>query len=246
MNSNRQPTTTIVTPTYNERENLPTLVASLRAIDANINLLFVDDHSPDGTGELADELAAEFPRIQVLHRRAKLGLGTAYVEGFRWALAQGSDYIFSMDGDLSHDPKYLPDFLRELATNDVVIGSRYLNGISVVNWPLSRLILSYFANQYVQRTTGLHVRDCTSGYVGYRRQVLEQIHFKSVHSEGYAFLIEMKYRARRLNFRLCEVPIIFVDRRMGQSKLSQRVFLEAFWLPWRLAAGRLLRRDPLA
>src|SRR5205823_14648233 len=133
----RQPTTTIVTPTYNERENLATLVASLRAIDANINLLFVDDHSPDGTGELADELAAEFPRIQVLHRRAKLGLGTAYVEGFRWALAQGSDYIFSMDGDLSHDPKYLPDFLRELATNDVVIGSRYLNGISVVNWPLS-------------------------------------------------------------------------------------------------------------
>lgn len=242
----KRPTATIVTPTYNERENLSTLVSSILSMGPSVRLLIVDDHSPDGTGELADELAAESAQVHVLHRRAKLGLGTAYVEGFHWALAQDSDYVFSMDGDLSHDPKYLPDFLRELETHDVVVGSRYLHGISVVNWPLNRLILSHFANQYVRRATGLHVRDCTSGYVGYRRRVLEQIHFETVHSEGYAFLIEMKYRAMRLNCRMCEVPIIFVDRRMGQSKLSQHVFLEAFWLPWRLAAARLLRRNPLA
>ncbi len=240
------PTSTIITPTYNERENLPTLVSQILSQGPSLHLLIVDDNSPDGTGALADEFAAGSPQVHVLHRSSKLGLGTAYIEGFRWALQNGTDYIFSMDGDLSHDPKYLPDFLRELHTHDVVIGSRYLNGISVVNWPLSRLILSYFANQYVRRTTGLRVRDCTSGYVGYRRCVLEQIHFERVHSEGYAFLVEMKYRAQRLHFRTTEVPIIFVDRRMGQSKLSQRVFLEAFALPWKLALARLLRRDPLA
>ncbi len=237
---------TVVTPTYNERENLPTLVSHLLSLGPTFHLLIVDDHSPDGTGELADDLAARSTQVHVLHRGGKLGLGTAYVEGFRWAINQGADYVFSMDGDLSHNPKYLPDFMRELQTHDVVIGSRYLNGISVVNWPLSRLILSYFANQYVRVATGLHVRDCTSGFVGYRRPVLEQIHFETVHSEGYAFLIEMKYRAQQLHSRICEVPIIFVDRRHGQSKLSQRVFVEAFWLPWRLAATRMLRRDLFA
>ena len=240
------PTSTVVTPTFNERENLPALIPGVLSIGPEFHMLIVDDASPDGTGALADEMAAESPRVHVLHRRGKLGLGTAYVEGFRWALDHGADYVFSMDGDLSHDPKYLPDFLRALQSDDVVIGSRYLNGISVVNWPLSRLVLSYFANQYVRRAAGLRVRDCTSGYVGYRRHVLEHIHFETIHSEGYAFLIEMKYRAQHLGCRIGEVPIIFVDRRMGQSKLSQRVFVEAFWLPWRLAAARVLGRSPFA
>lgn len=236
------PISTIVIPTYNERDNLPTLVSQLLRFGREVNVLIVDDHSPDGTGEVADELAAEYDAVRVMHRPGKLGLGTAYIQGFRWALDHGADYVFSMDGDLSHDPQYLPQFWQGLQTLDVVIGSRYLHGISVVNWPLNRLILSHFANLYVRRTTGLQIKDCTSGYIGYRRAVLEQIHFERIRSEGYAFLIEMKYRAAQC-FRVGEVPIIFVDRRNGVSKLSRRVMLEAFWLPWRLAAARLLQRD---
>jgi dolichol-phosphate mannosyltransferase len=169
-------------------------------------------------------------------------LGTAYIAGFQWALRGRSELIFSMDGDLSHDPKYLPDFAALLNTYDVVIGSRYLNGISVVNWPLSRILLSYFANMYVRNLTGLRVQDCTSGFVGYRRQALERMELGSFRSEGYAFLIEMKYRAQHLSFKIGELPIIFVDRSRGASKLSKFVMLEAFWLPWRLAIARLRGR----
>lgn len=233
---------TIIVPTYNERENLPMLADGILAQGDELQVLVVDDASPDGTGQLADELAAQNPRVHVLHRAGKLGLGTAYIAGFQWALQGPSELIFSMDGDLSHDPKYLPDFARMLQTHDVAIGSRYLNGISVVNWPLNRILLSYFANMYVRNLTGLHVRDCTSGYVGYRRQVLERMDLGSFHSEGYAFLIEMKYRAQRLSYKIGEIPIIFADRSRGASKLSQFVMLEAFWLPWRLAASRLRGR----
>ena len=236
------PQSIIVTPTYNERENLPQLVYHIFEMSNSAQVLVVDDHSPDGTGAVADELAAQTARVHVLHRAGKLGLGTAYIEGFRWALAQDADYIFSMDADLSHDPQYLPAFWEALQTYDVVTGSRYLHGVSVVNWPIRRLILSVWANMYVRRMTGLHVNDCTSGFVAYRRHVLEAIQFETIRSEGYAFLIEMKYRAQQLGFTLGEVPIIFVDRRMGASKLSQRVMIEAFWLPWRLAAARLRRR----
>ena len=233
---------TVIVPTYNERENLPTLVSSILAQGNELEVLIVDDSSPDGTGQLADELAAQSPRVHVLHRAGKLGLGTAYIAGFQWALQGSSELIFSMDGDLSHDPKYLPDFAALLNTYDVVIGSRYLNGISVVNWPLSRILLSYFANMYVRNLTGLRVQDCTSGFVGYRRQVLERMELGSFRSEGYAFLIEMKYRAQHLSFKIGELPIIFVDRSRGASKLSQFVMLEAFWLPWRLAVARIRGR----
>jgi dolichol-phosphate mannosyltransferase len=229
---------TVIVPTYNERDNLPVLVSGIMAQGDELEVLIVDDGSPDGTGQLADGLAAQSPRVHVLHRAGKLGLGTAYIAGFQWALQGRSEQIYSMDGDLSHDPKYLPDFAAMLKTCDVVIGSRYLNGISVVNWPLNRILLSYFANMYVRNLTGLHVQDCTSGFVGYRRQVLERMELNSFRSEGYAFLIEMKYRAQHLSFKIGEVPIIFVDRSRGASKLSQFVMLEAFWLPWRLAAAR--------
>lgn len=237
------PTSTIVIPTYNERYNLAELAAGILSLGPSANILVVDDNSPDGTGQLADDLAAESPQVHVLHRKGKLGLGTAYVEGFRWALDHGADYVFSMDGDYSHDPKYLPQFWNELLNNDVVVGSRYLHGISVINWPLRRLILSQLANTYVRRTTGLRVKDCTSGFVGYRRYVLEKIGFESVRSEGYAFLVELKYRAQRHHFSIVETPIIFVDRRMGASKLSQSVMVEAFWLPWQLAWARLRGRE---
>ncbi|MEP7199291.1 MAG: polyprenol monophosphomannose synthase [Chloroflexota bacterium] len=240
------PNSTIIIPTYNERENLRPLVTDILSRADAVDVLIVDDDSPDGTGQVADELAAESARVHVLHRAGKLGLGTAYVSGFRWALERGADFVFSMDGDLSHDPQYLPDLWRTLQTHDVAVGSRYLHGISVVNWPLNRILLSYFANFYVRHLTGLRVRDCTSGFVGYRRRVLEAINFESVRAEGYAFLIEMKYRAQRQHFTIGEAPIIFVDRRMGVSKLSQRVMIEAFWLPWRLAVARMLRRDPNA
>ena len=235
------PASVVVIPTYNERENLPDLVGRVLAAD-DTRVIIVDDSSPDGTGDLADELAARTDRVAVIHRAGKLGLGTAYLDGFRRALTDRPDFIFSMDGDGSHDPSYLPHFWQALASADVVVGSRYLHGVSVVNWPIRRLVLSQGANLYVRRTTGLAVRDCTSGYVGYRRSVLETIALDAVHSEGYAFLVELKYRAQRRGFRLAEVPIIFVDRRMGQSKLSGGVMTEAFWLPWRLLLARALRR----
>jgi dolichol-phosphate mannosyltransferase len=237
------PHSIVIVPTYNERENLPELLHRIHDASTSVEVLVVDDNSPDGTGALADELATKTPTLHVLHRAGKLGLGTAYIQGFRWALDHGADFVFSMDGDLSHDPRYLSEFWKVLERCDVAIGSRYLNGISVVNWPLNRILLSYFANQYVRRTTGLRVRDCTSGYAGYHRRVLERIKFDNLRSEGYGFLIELKYRAQQMGFTLGEVPIIFVDRRMGQSKLSQKVMLEAFWLPWQLAIARLLSRD---
>ena len=232
------PLSTIVVPTYNERYNLLDLAQSVSALGESVRLIIVDDASPDGTGELADALAREFPHISVINRAGKLGLGTAYVEGFRRALADGADYVFSMDGDLSHDPAFIPQFWNALEAHDVVVGSRYLRGISVVNWPLRRLILSQFANVYASRMLGLRIKDCTSGYVGYRREVLEAIHLESISSEGYAFLIELKARCQRCGYRLSEVPIIFIDRRAGSSKLSKTVMLEAFWLPWRMMLER--------
>ena len=237
------PSSIVVIPTYNERDKLPRLVSRVLAAGPEVSVLVVDDNSPDGTGAVADGLAAASSRVHVLHRSGKLGLGTAYITGFRWALDQGADYVFSMDGDLSHHPRYLPRFWRALARYDVVIGSRYVRGISVIHWPLHRLALSYGANLYLRTAAGVRARDCTSGYIGYRRRVLEAIRFENIRSEGYAFLVEMKYRAQQ-RFALGEVPIVFVERRRGSSKLSRRVMLEAFCLPWRLAVARLLRRDP--
>ncbi len=234
--------TLIIVPTYNELENIRRLLPELMALGPDIHVLVVDDNSPDGTGKLADELAAENDRISVLHRPGKLGLGSAYVAGFKSAIRQDVDCVFEMDADFSHDPAMIPEFIEEIASCDVVIGSRYISGINVVNWPMSRLLLSYFANIYTRLVTGMTIRDTTSGYKCFRREVLENIELDEVRSDGYAFQIEMNFRCWRKGYRIREIPIIFVDRRSGTSKLSQGVINEAVWVVWWLRLQRLLRR----
>ena len=232
----------IIVPTYNEIENIQRLLPELMALDPDIRVLVVDDNSPDGTGKLADELAAENERISVLHRPEKMGLGSAYVAGFRHAIQQDVDCVFEMDADFSHDPAMIPRFIEEIASCDVVIGSRYISGINVVNWPMSRLLLSYFANIYTRVVTGMTIRDTTSGFKCFRREVLEHIDLDNVRSDGYAFQIEMNFRCWRKGYRMREIPIIFVDRRSGTSKLSQGVINEAVWIVWWLRLQRILRR----
>lgn len=232
----------VIVPTYNELENIRRLLPELMALDPNIRVLVVDDNSPDGTGKLADELAAENERISVLHRPEKLGLGSAYVAGFKHAIQQDVDCVFEMDADFSHDPAMIPKFIAEITTCDVVIGSRYISGINVVNWPMSRLLLSYFANIYTRVVTGMTIRDTTSGYKCFRREVLERIDLDRVRSDGYAFQIEMNFRCWRKGYRMREIPIIFVDRRSGTSKLSRGVINEAVWIVWWLRLQRLFRR----
>lgn len=232
----------IIVPTYNELENIRRLLPELMALDPDVRVLVVDDNSPDGTGKLADELAAENERISVLHRPGKLGLGSAYVAGFKYAIRQNVDCVFEMDADFSHDPAMIPRFLEQIASCDVVIGSRYISGINVVNWPMSRLLLSYFANIYTRVVTGMTIRDTTAGYKCFRRKVLEHIELDEVRSDGYAFQIEMNFRCWRKGYRIREIPIIFVDRRSGTSKLSRGVINEAVWIPWWLRLQRLLRR----
>jgi len=225
----------VIIPTYNERENLPRIVPAILQQDPRLEVLVVDDNSPDGTGKLAAALAAEDARIHVLHRAGKLGLGTAYVAGFRWALEGGYDYVFEMDADFSHDPRHLPTFLAEIADADLVIGSRYLNRrVTVVNWPMSRLMLSYFANVYARWVTGLKLWDSTGGYKCYRRAVLAEIDLDQVRSNGYSFQIEMSFRAWRKGFRIREITITFSDRSEGHSKMSGRIVREAVWMVWRL------------
>ena len=232
----------IIVPTYNELENIRRLLPELMALGPDIRVLVVDDNSPDGTGKLADELAAENDRITVLHRPGKLGLGSAYVAGFKFAIQQDVDCVFEMDADFSHDPAMIPRFIEQIASCDVVIGSRYISGINVVNWPMSRLLLSYFANIYTRVVTGMTIRDTTSGYKCFRREVLEHIDLDNVRSDGYAFQIEMNFRCWRKGYRIREIPIIFVDRRSGTSKLSQGVINEAVWIVWWLRLQRLFRR----
>ena len=229
----------VVVPTYNECDNLPLLVRGVLAHDG-FNLLIVDDASPDGTGALADSLAAAHPgRIEVMHRTGPRGLGRSYVDGLRHALRTDAELIFQMDADLSHNPEYLPALAAGAARHDVVIGSRYLNGVSVVNWPLRRIFLSTFANRYIRFVTGLTPTDCTSGFRCWRREALSRIPLDRVASAGYAFLVEMLYRAAENGSNIGEVPIIFVERRQGQSKVSSAVLLESLATPWRL---RLQRR----
>ena len=225
----------VVVPTYNERENLPLLAAGVLKHDS-FRMLVVDDASPDGTGAIADQLAREHPgRVEVMHRTAQRGLGRSYVDGLLHALNEGTaDFICQMDADLSHNPDYLPDLLAAAATHDLVIGSRYLNGVSVVNWPLHRIFLSAFGNQYIRLITNLSTSDCTSGFRCWRREALAQLPIAGMVSDGYAFLVEMLYNAKQLGLRIAEVPIIFVERRQGQSKLSSGVLLESLVMPWRL------------
>ena len=211
--------------------------------DRRLEVLVVDDNSPDGTGELADALASADPRVHVLHRSGKLGLGTAYVAGFRWALERGFEYAFEMDADFSHDPRHLPTFLKAIADADVVIGSRYLNRrVTVINWPMSRLMLSYFANVYARWVTGLMLWDSTGGYKCYRREVLAAIDLDRVRSNGYSFQIEMSFRAWRKGFRIKEITITFSDRSEGRSKMSGAIVREAVWMVWRLRWWALVGR----
>jgi dolichol-phosphate mannosyltransferase len=225
----------VIVPTFNERENIRRLVSSVLRQDGRLEVLVVDDGSPDGTGEIVQELAAEDSRVHLLARPRKMGLGTAYIAGFRWALEREYDYVLEMDADFSHDPAHLPQFLGAIADADLVLGSRYQQGrVTVVNWPISRLILSYSANLYARAVTGLPVWDATGGFKCFRRVVLEAIDLSKVRSNGYAFQIEMSYRAWKRNFRITEIPIVFVDRTEGTSKMSKSIVREAIWMVWRL------------
>jgi dolichol-phosphate mannosyltransferase len=233
----------VAIPTYNEAANLPNIVPQILAQDPRLEVLVVDDNSPDGTGRLAEDLARTDRRVHVLHREGKLGLGTAYITAFRWALEHGYDYVFEMDADFSHDPVYLKDFLKAIESADVVLGSRYLEGkVAVVNWPMGRLMLSYCANIYARWVTGLRIWDLTGGFKCFRRRVLEAIDLSQVRSNGYAFQIEMSVRAWRKGFKLREIPIVFVDRAEGQSKMNRAIVREAVWMVPRLRLQRLFGR----
>ena len=235
----------VIIPTYNESTNIPHLVPEVLNQDERIDVLIVDDGSPDGTGQIADQLAVVNKRVNVLHRAEKSGLGTAYVAGFRWALERDYTLIFEMDADFSHDPRHLPEFLDAMAHDDVdlVLGSRYLNGrVAVVNWPLTRLILSIGANVYARIVTGLKLADATGGFKCFRRKVLETIDLSTIKSNGYAFQIEMSFRAKRRGFRIKEIPIVFVDRTDGASKMSGAIVREAVWMVWRLRFQAIFRK----
>jgi len=225
----------VIIPTYNEAPNVPNLVPQVLCQDPRLEILIVDDNSPDGTGQLAEAIAQAEPRVHVLHRDGKRGLGTAYVTGFRWALEREYAYVFEMDADFSHDPAHLKHFLKATEGADLVLGSRYLDGrVTVVNWPMPRLVLSYFANIYARWLTGLRIWDLTGGFKCFRRRVLEAVDLSRVRSNGYAFQIEMSVRAWRKGFTLKEIPIVFVDRTEGQSKMNQAIVREAVWMVPRL------------
>ena len=224
----------VVIATYNERENLPDLVTQILQ-NPGYRVIVVDDNSPDGTGAIADTLAARFPGcVSVIHRTGPRGLGRSLIDGLRRALASDAEIVFQMDADFSHDPKYLPSIAAATADADLVLGSRYLRGVSVVNWPLHRIVLSTVANRYIRAVTGVEVNDCTTGYRCWRREALARIPLDGVISDGYSFLVETLYLARRAGCRIREVPIIFVERRLGTSKVSWRVLVESLIVPWRL------------
>ena len=233
----------VIIPTYNESENVPKLLPMVLQQDRRLHVLIVDDASPDGTGAIADSIAAHNPRVHVLHRAGKLGLGTAYLAGFRWGIERGYDWLFEMDADFSHDPAHLPQFISALSQYDLVLGSRYLEGrVTVINWPIARLVLSYSANVYARVVTGLPIADATGGYKAFRRQVLEGIDLNRVESEGYAFQIEMSFRAWKRGFRIGEIPIVFVDRSLGESKMSKKIMREAIWKVWKLRFLAMFKR----
>jgi dolichol-phosphate mannosyltransferase len=234
----------VIVPTYNECENISRLITAVLWADPRLDVLVVDDGSPDGTGDIVETMGSSNPRVHLLRRPRKMGLGTAYIAGFRWSLDRDYAYTFEMDADFSHDPGHLPQFLRAIETADLVLGSRYRDGkVTVVNWPIKRLLLSYFANVYARVVTGLPVWDATGGFKCYRRGVLAAIDLTRVRSNGYAFQIEMSFRAWKKQFRITEIPIVFVDRTEGSSKMSGSIVREAVWMVWRLrfwsVTGRL-------
>ena len=240
----RAPVTSVlvIIPTFNEAVNLPQIVPVVLAQDPRVQVLVVDDNSPDGTGRLADEMAAANPRIHVLHREAKAGLGRAYLAGFDWALKRDFQAVFEMDADFSHDPTFIPTFLTALDGADLVLGSRYATGVNVINWPISRLLLSLGANFYARVVTGLPLTDSTGGFKCFRREVLAAIDLGRVRSNGYAFQIEMSFRAWKQGFALTEVPIIFHDRVEGHSKMSRKIVREAVWMVWWLRLRSIVGR----
>ena len=225
----------VIVPTYNERENILKLIDAVLAQSPMIDILVVDDGSPDGTGSIVDARVAVDSRVHVIHREKKMGLGTAYLAGFKWALDRPYEFVFEMDADFSHDPQHLPQFLASIENADLVLGSRYRDKrVTVVNWPITRLLLSYYANVYARFVTGLQLFDATGGYKCFRRKVLEAIDLNDVRSNGYAFQIEISFRAWRKSFRIVEIPIVFVDRTEGTSKMSKKIVREAVWMVWRL------------
>lgn len=237
--------TLVVVPTYNERENLPPLAARILALPAPVDFLVVDDNSPDGTGKVADDWASRNPSVHVLHRTEKSGLGRAYIAGFKWALEHGYEFVFEMDGDFSHNPDDIPMFLEAAKDADLVLGSRYLNGIRIINWPLSRLMLSKGAAKYVQLITGMPFTDPTGGFKCFRRRALESINLDAIRSNGYSFQIEMTHKLWRQGKKIVEVPIIFTDRFQGHSKMSRKIVREAVWMVLRLWVQNRMRRRPV-
>jgi len=234
--------TLIIIPTYNEAKNIKRLIEEIFKLDLDINILIIDDNSPDGTGNIVEEVAKRDHKVNLIKREGKMGLGTAYVTGFKYAIDNKYDCIFEMDADFSHDPKEIPNFLEKIKECDLVIGSRYIKGVNVINWPLRRLILSYGANIYTRFITGLPIKDSTSGYKCFKRKVLENIDLNSIHSGGYSFQIEMNYKTWKKDFKIAEIPIIFVDRTEGKSKMSKKIVREAIWMVWKLRILNLLKR----
>jgi dolichol-phosphate mannosyltransferase len=230
----------VVTPTYNEAENIELFISQVLSQIPGLEILIVDDNSPDRTGDIVEKLMAANPRIHLIRRAGKMGLGTAYVEGFRYAIANTFDFIFEMDADFSHNPEEIPRFLARMGECDLVVGSRYTNGVRVVNWPIRRLLLSYAANVYTRVITGMPFKDATGGFKCFRRSVLESINLNKIHSNGYAFQIEMNFKAWSKGFRVCEHPIIFADRQVGHSKMSKQIVREAVFMVWKLKLRKIL------
>jgi dolichol-phosphate mannosyltransferase len=231
--------TVVIIPTYNERENIAELVESIINLRAGLDCLIIDDNSPDGTGRIADGLSAQHSEVSVMHRSGKAGLGKAYAAGFSYAIKKGYDSVITMDADFSHDPRYLPQFIEKLRESDVVIGTRYIKGGGVKNWPLPRILISRGGSLYSRLVTGMPLHDATGGFNAYHKKVLEAIQPATIKSEGYSFQIEMKYRSWKKGFRLVEIPIVFVDRTQGKSKMSKKIFLEAIFMVWKLRLGKV-------
>lgn len=222
----------VIIPTYNERDNIQKITREVLSVSEHTEVLVIDDNSPDGTGAVVDEMAKASHRVHVMHRPGKMGLGSAYIAGFRYAMSNGYDYVFEMDADFSHDPKEIPNFLDAAVKYDVVVGSRYVGGVRILNWPIKRLMLSYGASMYTRMITGLKLIDCTSGFKCFRREVLESLNLDRIHSDGYSFQIEMSFLCQQKGFRLTEIPIVFTERKEGTSKMNRGIVIEALAVVW--------------
>ena len=236
----------VIIPTYKEKENIEAIIKEISSLEIPFDILVIDDNSPDGTKDIVKNLLPSLPNLHLIERSAKLGLGTAYIAGFKWALEKGFSYIFEMDGDFSHDPRYLVRLYKACSEEgaDLAIGSRYISGVNVVNWPLSRVLMSYIASIYVRIITGMRIMDTTAGFKCYRKEVLENIKLDSIKSVGYGFQIEMKFTTWKLGYKIVEVPIIFTDRKLGASKMSGGIFSEALWGVLRMKARSIITKYP--